>query len=50
MKRKGQAPKMPEPPPSRILLERGFLGVKHFPSEQAYRAWKQQPWWRRLFS
>lgn len=43
-------PKLPEPPPSRILLERGLLGVKHFPSQQAYEAWKKLPWWKRLFS
>lgn len=43
-------PEKPIPPPSRILLERFILGVKHFPSEAAYNAWKALPWWRRLFS
>ena len=42
----------PEPvfPSSRVLVERGFLGVKHFDTEEAHARWKSLPWWRRLFS
>lgn len=42
----------PEPvfPSSRVLVERGLLGVKHFDTEDAHAQWKSLPWWRRLFS
>lgn len=37
-------------PSSRVLVERGLLGVKHFDTEGAHARWKSLPWWRRLFS
>lgn len=43
-------PEKPTLPPSRVLLERGFLGVKHFDSQEGLDQWKQLPWWKRLFS
>ena len=42
-------PERPSPPPSRILVERGFLGELHFDSPAHYDAWKSQSWWRRWF-
>lgn len=42
-------PIRPIPPPSRILVERGFLGELHFDSPAHYDAWKAQSWLRRWF-
>lgn len=43
-------PVKPTPPSSRVLVERGLLGVKHFESQAHFEQWRAQPWWRRLFS
>ena len=43
------SPVRPTFPPSRMVVERGMLGVIHFESPAHYDAWKAQSWLRRWF-